>query len=151
MTNGTRKRERDEKQLVERGRRGTQEAARDREMLCWVGRLRVVSSEELSLRFGVSEQRINTRVRRLLEAGLLGQLETWRSERRLVFLSRPGAGRVGMPLRRPPQPEMDVERELMLGRVVALIETRDGARVLTQREARQAERATGRPHTFSLG
>lgn len=105
------------------------------------------------MRFGVSEQRVNARVRRLLDAGLLGRLETWRHERRLVFLSRRGAGRVGMALRRPPQPDMEIERELMLGRLVGLIETRSpfDLRVLTQREARQAERSTERRHSVATG
>ncbi len=138
--------------VLTRARRVTQEAARDREMLGWIARFRVVSSSELSVRFGVSEQRVNARVRRLLEAGLLGELHSRVSARRLVYLSRRGARRIGLPLRRAPQPQLDVDRQLVLAMLVANIETHPGApRVLTEREARGTETETARRLSVTVG
>ena len=120
-------------------------------MLGWIGRFRVVDSEVLSMRFRVTEQRINARVRRLLEAGLLGVMAGPVCVRRRVYVTGRGARKLGLPTRRPPQPDLDVGLELLLARIAATIETRpaqwNGLRVLSQREARAAERSTGRPHS----
>lgn len=117
-------------------------------MLRWIGRFRVVDSEVLSMRFGVTEQRINARVRRLLQAGLLGTMAGPICLRRRVYVTGRGARKLGLPVRRPPGADFDVGQELLLARLTAMLETRHPAvRVLSQREARSAERFTDRPHS----
>jgi len=87
---------------------------------------------------------MNARVRRLLSAGLLGELCSMRGCRRLVYVSRKGAARVGLALRRPPQPGLGVARELALAGLLASLETlRQDLLVLTQREGRRVEAQTG--------
>jgi hypothetical protein len=132
-------------EVVERARRGSQEAVRDRELLWWVGRFRFVTAKQLSVRFGVSEQRVNARVRRLLAAGLLGEHRPHASASRAVYLSAAGAGVMELPRRKPPRADTQRRHELALAAIVADLETNPawpaGARLLTERECRQAERA----------
>jgi DNA-binding Lrp family transcriptional regulator len=131
-------------EVVERARRGRQEAVRDRELLWWVGRFRFVTARELSVRFGVSEQRVNARVRRLLAAGLLEEHRPYPSASRTVYLSAAGAAVLEVPRRKPPRAHTKRRHELALAEIVASVETNSarpaGARLLTERECRQAER-----------
>ena len=97
------------------------------------------------MRFGVSEQRVNARVRRLLAAGLLGEHRPYPSASRAVYLSAAGAAVMELPRRKPPRADTQRRHELALAAIVAGLE-RDparlaGARLLTERECRQAERA----------
>src|SRR4051794_11747758 len=73
--------------VVDRGRRAWSEAERDRAMLWWIGRFRFVTARELSVRFGVSEQRVNARVRRFLHAGLVAEHRPHNNTSRVVFLT----------------------------------------------------------------
>lgn len=119
-------------------------------MLGWIGRFRVVDSEVLSLRFGVTEQRINARVRRVLKEELLGVMAGPPCERRRLYMTGRGARKLGQPVRRPPGPDFDVGLELLLARLAAILETRHPAiSVLSQRQARTTERTTGRPHSVN--
>lgn len=118
------------------------EAVRDRAMLWWVGRFRFVTSVELAIRFGVTEQRVNARVRRLLGAGLLGAMGHI-TERRLVYLSQRGSRAIGFGERRPPRSDLQVRHELAIVQLVAEIETGlppGESFALTERECRRAER-----------
>lgn len=130
-------------EVVERGRRGRQEAAKDREMLWWIGRFRFVTARELSIRFGVSEQRINARVRQLLAAGLLGEHRPHVSESRAVYLSAQGAAVLDVPRRKPPRPEAQRRHELELVRLVADLE-RDPERLGDSRGLDGARMPAGR-------
>lgn len=117
-------------------------------MLGWIARFRLVDSEVLSMRFGVTEQRVNTRVRRLLDAELLGAMAGPICLRRRIYVTGRGARKLGLPARRPPGTDFDVGQELLLARITAILETRHPAvRVLSQRESRNAERTTGRAHS----
>jgi len=128
--------------VVERGRRCLSEAGNDRAMLWWIGRFRFVTSAELSVRFGVCEQRVNARVRRLLEAGLVGGMRPHKNARRLVFLTQRGSLQLGLGERRPPRTDVQLRHELAIAMLVARQEAqRPGETdLLTERECRRAER-----------
>lgn len=131
--------------VVDRGRRGLSEAAKDRALLWWIGRFRFVTARELSVRFAVTEQRINARVRRLLRAGLLGEMRPHISASRVVFLTRRGSLQLGLGERRPPRTDVQRRHELELAMLVARVERAlppGEQRMLTERECRRAERAS---------
>ncbi len=139
--------------VVERGRRGQSEAINDRALLWWVGRFRFVTSRELAVRFGVTEQRVNTRARRLIGAGLLGAMRAHNNARRLVFLTRRGSMTLGLGERRAPRTDVQVRHELAIVMLVARLEQGlplGRSLVLTERECRRAERETGRPWSASV-
>ena len=125
--------------VVSRGRRARSEAEVDREVLRWIGRFRFVTAAELSLRFGASEQRINARVRRFIDAGLVAVSRDHVSQARALYLTARGAQAVGQPRRKPPRAETQRRHELAVARLVAEHELA-GHRVMTERECRQAER-----------
>jgi hypothetical protein len=112
-------------------------------MLWWIGRFRFVTARELSVRFGVTEQRVNARVRRFLRAGLVADHRPHNNTSRVVFLTRRGWLSIGMTPRRPPRTDIQRRHELALVMLVAVLEheTPFGQRrVLTERECRAAER-----------
>ena len=70
------------------GRRADREQARNFAVLAWTARFRFVTPGALALRFGVSEQRMRARVRRLVEAGLLEALRPSVSYPQALHLTR---------------------------------------------------------------
>ena len=129
--------------MVDRARRAWSEAERDRAMLWWISRFRFVTARELSVRFGVTEQRVNARVRRFLRAGLVAEHRPHNNASRVVFLTRRGHAQLGGSQRRPPRTDVQRRHELALVMLVARLER--GAppgvrRVMTERECRRAER-----------
>jgi len=62
-------------ELVQRGRSEQREAVRDREMLRWIARVRVVDSEVLAERFGTSRQQINASFQKAASAERLRVLD----------------------------------------------------------------------------
>src|SRR5690349_7643973 len=128
---------------VRRRRRGTAEAARDREWLRWIGRFRFVTARLLAARFGVSEQQANVRIRRLTAAGLVSRTAGGIGQAYAVALTRRGARLVGLPERRAPRTDAQREHELAIVDLVGRLERRLGreavGRVLTERECRERQ------------
>lgn len=113
-------------------------------MLRWIGRFRFVTAAELSLRFAISEQRINARIRRFLREELVAVHREYVSQARAIYLTARGASVIEQPRRRPPRADTQRRHELAVVRLAAQLELDPpaaGARVLTERECRQAERA----------
>lgn len=134
-------------EVVTRGRCGQREAETDRLMLWWIGRFRFVTSAELSLRFGVSEQRINARVRRFVREDLVAVHREHVSQSRAIYLTSRGASVIDQPRRKPPRADTQRRHELAIARLVAEFELHPSAvtaRVYTERECRQAEAAGDR-------
>jgi DNA-binding MarR family transcriptional regulator len=117
------------------------EAARDLEVLAWIGRFRFVTAEAIGERFGVSWQRANARVKRLERVGLVGTARNHVSEARAVFLTGRACELVGLRRRRAPRPEVQREHEAAIVWLVTRLELEGRAdRVLTERECRRLER-----------
>jgi len=130
-------------EVVTRGRWGRREAETDRRMLWWIGRFRFVTAAELSLRFAISEQRINTRIRRFLREGLVAVHREHVSQSRAVYLTSRGASVIGQPRRKAPRADTQRRHELAVVRLAVELELdppAPRARVFTERECRQAER-----------
>ena len=117
-------------------------------MLWWIGRFRFVTAAELSLRFGISEQRINARVRRFLREDLVAVHREHVSQSRAIYLTARGASVIEQPRRRPPRAGHAAPARARgrcgSPRSSSSTRRRPGARVLTERECRQAERAGDR-------
>jgi len=134
----------------ERRRRGRVEGERDRELVVWVARFRFVSADVLAVRFGVSEQQVNARVRRLVAAGWVSRSQERVGVARVISATRTGCRAVGAPIRRAARTDMQREHELELAWLVARLELRNTAgRVLTERESRACEALGGGPR-FSV-
>jgi DNA-binding MarR family transcriptional regulator len=130
-------------QLVPRARSGAAEAIRDREMLAWIARFRFVNAQVLALRFGVSKQQVNARMRRLEAAGLVERKRDDTNASWTIATTRRGARAIGEPERRSPRTTIQREHELELARLTAHIERgTTPPRVLTERESRQLEADT---------
>ena len=130
--------------VVSRGRRARSEGEKDREVLSWIGRFRFVTAAELSLRFGVTEQRINARVGRFIAADLVAESREHVSQARAVYLTARGAQVIGQPRRKAPRAETQRRHELAVARLVAEHELA-GHQVVTERECRQHERIDDSP------
>jgi hypothetical protein len=128
---------------VVRGRRGSAEAARDREWLRWIGRFRFVTTPLLAARFAVSEQQANGRVRRLAAAGLVSRTSGGIGQAYAIALTRRGARSVGLPERREPRTDSQRHHELaivdLVGRLERRLEGESACRVLTERECRERQ------------
>jgi len=134
----------------ERRRRRRVEGERDRELVVWVARFRFVSADVLAVRFGVSEQQVNARVRRLVAAGWLSRSRERVGVARAISATRMGCRAVGAPVRRAARTDSQREHELELAWLVARLELRSTAgRVLTERESRARE-ACGDGPRFSV-
>src|SRR5687768_194238 len=88
-----------------------EQTRRDLEVLAWVGRFRFVTPRALAVRFGVSWQQANARVRRLERLGLLGCERQHVSQAQAVFLTGKGHELLGWPRRRAPRAETHREHE----------------------------------------
>jgi len=121
----------------------TERAARDVELLAWIGRFRFVTAQAISERFEFSRQQANAHVRRLERLALVGCERDHVSQPRAVFLTRRGHDLLGWPRRRPPRPQLAREHEEAIVWLATELERQsDGAaRVLTERECRQLEAA----------
>jgi hypothetical protein len=132
-----------------RGSHGPSERERDLDLLAWTGRFRFVTAEAAAEAFGVSVQRMRARVARLCDAGLLVAHRTHVSEARVLYLSRHGALAIGFRPRKPPRPDAHRVHELAIIALVTALETRF-AKVLTERECRQAERVGGQRYSVDV-
>lgn len=139
--------------VVDRARAQEREAATDRAFLWWIGRFRFVTARELGVRFSVSEQRANARVRRLLKAGLLDEIRPHVSASRVVFLTGRGSRQLGLGERRPPRTDIQRRHELELAMLVARLEQQlplGAQRLLTERECRRVERRSRGSDRYSV-
>ena len=123
-------------------------------MLEWIARFRFVTSEILADRFGLSPQRVNARLRRLEQAGLIAREPSRLTQPRAVYVTGRGARRLGLRPRRAPRTDAQRDHELAIARLVAHLEQRtneDRPRptILTEREQRTKE-ASGEDR-FSVG
>lgn len=118
----------------------------DLEWLAWIARFRFVVADDLASRFGVSARRARKRVERMVDAGLLVRDAAGaRHEPHLLFLSSRGAAVLGVPRRKAPTRHA-IAHERAIAHWVTDLEqgaARHGeagsARILTERECRQAE------------
>jgi hypothetical protein len=141
-----------------RQRRAVSEAARDEEWVRWIARFRFVTAETLGDRFGVQARMANKRIAWLLaEDWVVRVPRPSPATPSAVVLSRRGATRLGLPRRKPPKrmPVEALEHELAIIRWVngleqAAAQRGDGARVLTERECRQAEAAGDGRYSVSV-
>lgn len=119
--------------------------ARDRAILTWVGRLGVVRLDDVRARFSLGRTVAYRRIAALIEAGLLERLRILYSEPALLRATRTGLRYAGLPL-----PVASISPELTrhwiaCARVALCLEREHGTVVLSEREIRAAERASGRP------
>ena len=121
----------------------TERAAKDVELLAWIGRFRFVMAQQISARFGFSWQQANAHVRRLERHGLIGTARRTICEARAVFLTRKGHELLGWPRRRPPRAEVQRDHEAAIVALATCLErdAADNARVLTERECRRLQAA----------
>lgn len=118
----------------------TEQAQRDAEVLAWVGRFRFVTAQPIALRFDVSWQQANARVRRLERVRLLGTERQHLSQARAVFLTGRGHELLGWRRRRAPRAHVHREHEEAIVRLVTELEHEySDALVLTERECRQLD------------
>jgi hypothetical protein len=137
--------------LVGRCEWEAEQAARDAEVLAWVGRFRFVTAQALAARFGVSWQQANARVRRLERLGLLGGEREHVSQPRAVFLTGRGHELLGWPRRRAPRAQVQREHEAAIVWLVTELERADSrAQVLTERECRRLDEADERRYSVEV-
>jgi len=126
----------------QRQRRARVEEQRDRELTTWLARFRFVTAEVLALRSGVTEQRINCRVRRLVAAEWVARSDERVGHARVISVTRKGCRAIGVPVRRPTRTDRQREHELELAWLVAQLELRgEVTEVRTERESRAREAA----------
>jgi DNA-binding transcriptional ArsR family regulator len=140
--------------LVQRASRAQHEARRDEELLRWIARFRFVTADVLAYRFDVSTRRVNARLARLAEAGLVTLHREHVSEPRAVFVTARGAAAVGAARRRAPRPDTHRTHELAIVWLAARTELatagRTDLRVVTEREARSLEAAGSRRYSADI-
>lgn len=120
--------------------------ARDRAILAWVGRLGVVRLDDVRARFALGRTVAYRRTAALIEAGLLERVRVLYSEPALLRATRTGLRYVGLPFSVASlSPEL-TQHWITCARVALCLEREHGAAaVLSEREIRAAERASGRP------
>ena len=120
-----------------RERRAREQAGRDREVLGWIARFRFVDAAVLSERFDVSRQNVNGRVRRFEQAGLIARRSDAMGHGCVISATAAGLDALGLPQRKTPRTDAQVEHELALARFAARLELEDITVVVrTERELR---------------
>lgn len=130
-------------ELVQRRSHHTEEAARDRAFLEWIVRFRFVEADVLAMRFDVSRQQVNARLRRLESAGLVIRRAERTSAPWTIAVSRKGMQALGLPAERAAQTTLQRDHELNLAHMVARHERATDPRAMrTERQSRRLERLT---------
>lgn len=142
-------------EVVWRARGGATEAAKDREMLWWIGRFRYTSVELLAMRFEVAPQNVRVRLKRLAAEKLVRLERRSVNDAWLISLTGAGARVIGQPRRKPPRAELHQAHELAIGWLCARLELRNDpeVQVLTEREMRQRDglaRGAGEPRRYAV-
>lgn len=122
---------------------------RDVELLSWVARFRFVTAAVLSERFSVTEQRVNARVRRLEAEGLVQRFRSAPTQAHAISVTRVGARRLGLPVRRAPRTDVQREHELLIASFVSRVE-RSGRGVVARTEREQRSLEGERAARFSV-
>ena len=138
-----------QQQLVVRRAGRADEVERDREMLGWIARFRMVDAEVIAERFGVSRQQVNARLRKLEAAGLVGRRAESTTRSWTVAATRRGQGVLGLERLRPAGSDRERDHDLAVARLVAVRERAGETALRTEREARTLERA-GTAGRFSV-
>jgi hypothetical protein len=132
-------------------RRWDREQDFDRELMLWIARFAFATAGLLCERWGVSEQRMRARLRRLEEAGVIRRRREGPTEPSRVVVTERGAAGIGLSVRTA-QAREPLGHELAIIKRVIAIERHFAdhdvadARVLTEREMRRAARLeVGRP------
>lgn len=126
------------------------EAAEDERLLRWVGRFRFVTAVLAGRRFDRSERRIRSRLARLEAVGDVVSYQAHLAAPKLFALSKAGASRLGLPVRRAPRWDAQVGHELaIVDLIVAMEVARSDVLVLTERECRQLEAAGRQRYSVS--
>src|SRR4051812_40350206 len=129
------------------GRRVEREEAFDLGLLAWSARFAFVTAATAAARWGVSEQRMRARLRRLEREGWVRRFRLGPNEPVRVVVTELGAERVGLVVRTPRGREPLGHELAVIKRVLAIeryfAERRQGARVLTERDMRREEAREG--------
>src|SRR3954449_2361033 len=127
-------------------RRWEREEDFDRALLGWTSRFAFVTAGLLAERWGVSEQRMRARLRRLEQSGDLRRRRGGPNEPVRVVVTEAGAALVGLVVRTPLAGEPLGHEQAVIKRVLAIErhfagEGEPAARVLTERDMRRDERS----------
>jgi len=121
-------------------------AARDWEIVRWVGRIGAVTIEQIQARFGLGRTVAYRRVAACVDAGLLERVETLRGVSALIRASRRGLRYTGVRLPVAQAPLELVGHWIACGAVAVALECEFGADALrSEREVRVLERGRGTP------
>jgi len=131
---------------AEPGRRVDREAELDLAVSAWAARLAFVTVSTLSWRWGVSEQKMRKRVRRLEREGFVRRHRDGRNQPARVVVTERGGNACGLTIRtargrEPLGHELAVIKRVMAIELYFAQHGPDGARVLTEREMRREERS----------
>jgi DNA-binding Lrp family transcriptional regulator len=132
----------------EPGRRVDREAELDRAVLTWAARFAFVTSSTLAHRWGVSEQRMRARVRRLERAGYVQRVRRGANLPSRIVVTERGGDLCGLTVRTARGRE-PLGHELAVIKRVTAVERHfaeagtAGARVLSERDMRRDERRDG--------
>ena len=137
--------ERSARRADARARRWEREADFDRELLAWMSRFAFTTAAVLSERWGVSEQRMRARLRRLEGAGLVRRRREGPNEPLRVVVTERGGVALGESVRTPRGLEPLGHELAVIKRVIAIERhfAEHGpseARVLTERDMRRDQR-----------
>jgi hypothetical protein len=124
--------------------RGFRVTARDKQIVRWIGRLRIVTAAQVGERFGVGRAVTYARLGGMVRLGLLDHARVFYGQPGVYLATRPGLSIGDLEL---PPARIDVRtyaHELELSSVVVELEREFGpARVKTEREMRAAETPLG--------
>lgn len=128
------------------GVRSRSAAARDWQIVRWVGRVGVVTIDQLRERFGLGRTVSYRRVAACVDAGLIERLETLRGVPALLRATRRGLRYAGLPLSVAHAPLELVGHWIACGAVAVALEREFGpGAVRSEREIRVLERGRERP------
>lgn len=123
-----------------RSRRGFRLTARDREMVRWIGRLRMATAAQVAERFGLGRAVSYARLNGLSRLGLLDHARIFHAVPGVYLATRAGLACVDLSL---PPPRVDLrtyDHDVELSAVVIELEREFGAgRIATEREMRAAD------------
>ncbi len=121
-------------------------AARDWQIVRWIGRIGVVTIEQLQARFGLGRTVAYRRVAACVEAGLLERQETLRGIPALIRATRRGLRYAGLRLSVAQAPLELVGHWIACGQVAVALEREFGSEtVRSEREVRALERLRQEP------
>jgi hypothetical protein len=127
------------------GRRTDRDAELDLAVIAWAARFAFVTVATLAERWGVSEQRMGVRVRRLGREGLLRRVRRGANVPARIVVTERGGDAIGLTVRTAQGREWLGHELAVIKRVIAIerhfaVHGPAGARVLTERDMRRAER-----------